>query len=218
MTTIYLIRHSKPMNMDIKQIANSESLQIIHEKNILSVEGEKRAEELSKIPGLKNIDYVISSNYARAMATAKYICRENNKDLNIVEDFAERKFGINDWSELPKDFEKRQFEDENYKIGNGESQKEVTNRVHSTIIKILNKNKDKTIAIVSHATAISYLFKLLGNIEIKNDSLIYKFQNKTIFEGIFNYCETFKLTFNDKNELLEIKNIKYSNLSKKLEK
>ena len=35
-------------------------------------------EELSKIPGLKNIDYVISSNYARAMATAKYICRENN--------------------------------------------------------------------------------------------------------------------------------------------
>jgi len=41
MTTIYLIRHSKPMNMDIKQIANSESLQIINEKNILSVEGEK---------------------------------------------------------------------------------------------------------------------------------------------------------------------------------
>ena len=71
MTTIYLIRHSKPMNMDIKQIANSESLQIINEKNILSVEGEKRAEELSKIPGLKNIDYVISSNYARAMATAR---------------------------------------------------------------------------------------------------------------------------------------------------
>ena len=41
MTTIYLIRHSKPMNMDIKQIANRESLQIINEKNILSVEGEK---------------------------------------------------------------------------------------------------------------------------------------------------------------------------------
>ena len=81
-----------------------------------------------------------------------------------------------------KRFWKKTFLDENYKIGNGESQKEVTNRVYSTIIKILNKNRDKTIAIVSHSTAISYLFKLLGNIKIKNDSLIYRFQNKTIFE------------------------------------
>lgn len=32
MTTIYLIRHSKPMNTNIKQISNSESLQIINEK------------------------------------------------------------------------------------------------------------------------------------------------------------------------------------------
>ena len=83
---------------------------------------------------------------------------------------------------ITKRFWKKTFLDENYKIGNGESQKEVTNRVYSTIIKILNKNRDKTIAIVSHSTAISYLFKLLGNIKIKNDSLIYRFQNKTIFE------------------------------------
>lgn len=206
MTTIYLIRHSKPMNMDIKQIANSESLQIINEKNILSVEGEKRAEELSKIPGLKNIDYVISSNYARAMATAKYICRENNKDLNIVEDFAERKFGINDWSELPKDFEKRQFEDENYKIGNGESQKEVANRMYNALMDAVNKYQDKKIVIVSHATAITFLLMKLATYQ---DQKIV-FNNKLIMDETFkwNAPEIFKLEFK-KNNLINIENIKW---------
>lgn len=206
MTTIYLIRHSKPMNMDIKQIANSESLQIINEKNILSVEGEKRAEELSKIPGLKNIDYVISSNYARAMATAKYICRENNKDLNIVEDFAERKFGINDWSELPKDFEKRQFEDENYKIGNGESQKEVANRMYNALMDVVNKYQDKKIVIVSHSTAITFLLMKLATYQ---DQKIV-FNNKLIMDETFkwNAPEIFKLEFK-KNNLINIENIKW---------
>lgn len=206
MTTIYLIRHSKPMNMDIKQIANSESLQIINEKNILSVEGEKRAEELSKIPGLKNIDYVISSNYARAMATAKYICRENNKDLNIVEDFAERKFGINDWSKLPKDFEKRQFEDENYKIGNGESQKEVANRMYNALMDVVNKYQDKKIVIVSHATAITFLLMKLATYQ---DQKIV-FNNKLIMDETFKWSapEVFKLEFK-KNNLINIENIKW---------
>ena len=206
MTTIYLIRHSKPMNMDIKQIANSESLQIINEKNILSVEGEKRAEELSKIPGLKNIDYVISSNYARAMATAKYICRENNKDLNIVEDFAERKFGINDWSELPKDFGKRQFEDENYKIGNGESQKEVANRMYNALMDVVNKYQDKKIVIVSHVTAITFLLMKFATYQ---DQKIV-FNNKLIMDETFkwNAPEIFKLEFK-KNNLINIENIKW---------
>lgn len=206
MTTIYLIRHSKPMNMDIKQIANSESLQIINEKNILSVEGEKRAEELSKIPELKNIDYVISSNYARAMATAKYICKENNKDLNIIEDFAERKFGINDWSELPKDFEKRQFEDENYKIGNGESQKEVANRMYNVLMDIVNKYQDKKIVIVSHATAITFLLMKLATYQ---DQKIF-FNNKLIMDKTFkwNAPEVFKLEF-EKDNLINIENIKW---------
>lgn len=41
MTTIYLIRHSEPMNQNIKQISNQDPLQTINEKNILSVIGEK---------------------------------------------------------------------------------------------------------------------------------------------------------------------------------
>lgn len=206
MTTIYLIRHSKPL--EVNNDYTNDNLQLQNEKKILSQEGENIAKEKFNSALFSNIDCIYSSNYVRAISTAKYIAEKNNLKINIVDNLGERKFGISSWNELPKDFERKQFLDENYKIGNGESQKEVRDRRYFEIIKILNKNKDKTIAIVSHSTAISYLLKLLGNIEIKNDNLIYKFQNKTIFEGNFNYCETFKLTFNNKNELLEIENIK----------
>jgi len=48
MTTIYLIRHSEPMKRKPIQFNNSDSLQIWNEKAPLSVNGEKRAELLSK--------------------------------------------------------------------------------------------------------------------------------------------------------------------------
>ena len=63
---------------------------------------------------LKNIDVVFSSNYVRAIGTAKYFAVDK---INIDERFGERKFGINSWAELPADFEVRQFNDFNYKIG-----------------------------------------------------------------------------------------------------
>ena len=74
-------------------------------------------------------------------------------------------------------------------------------------MKILNENKNKRIAIVSHATAISYLLKKWCNINIVDDELRYNFNNNVIFDGYFNYCETFKLEFDDNNELVDIKNI-----------
>lgn len=36
---------------------------------------------------MKNIDVIWSSNYVRAIATAKYIARENNIEINIDEKF-----------------------------------------------------------------------------------------------------------------------------------
>ena len=45
--------------------------------------------------------------------------------MNISDKLGERKHGISSWDELPADFEVHQFEDENYKIGTGESQKKL---------------------------------------------------------------------------------------------
>lgn len=125
-----------------------------------------------------------------------------------MDDLGERKFGIDSWDELPEDFERRQFLDENYKIGNGESQKEVRDRMYFNILKILNSNQNKRIAIVSHGTAISYLLKKWCDVEIVDDKLGYSFHNNLLLDGYFDYCETFKLEFDKNNELISIHNIK----------
>ena len=36
--------------------------------------------------------------------------------MKVVDSFGERKFGINSWSELPENFEKRQFEEIDFKL------------------------------------------------------------------------------------------------------
>ena len=205
MTTVYLVRHSKPLK--VNNTFNNDNLQVQNEKSSLSIEGEQIAKDKLNNKEFDKIDVLFSSSYVRAIQTAKYVAEKNNLEINIVSDLGERKFGINSWEELPENFERKQFLDENYKIGNGESQKEVSNRMYYTIMKILNENKNKRVAIVSHATAISFLLKKWCNINIVDDELRYNFNNNVIFDGHFNYCETFKLEFDDNNELVDIKNI-----------
>ncbi len=205
MTTLYLIRHSKPLK--VNNDLNDDDLQIQNEKTCLSIEGEKIAGEIANKKEFENIDVLFSSNYVRAIQTAKYIASKNNLDINIVSNLGERRFGISSWSELPENFERKQFLDENYKIGNGESQKEVTDRMYTAVMDIVVNNKDKKIAIVSHATAISYLLKKWCDIEIVGDKLRYSFNNRIILDGYLDYCETFKLEF-DNNNIINIENIK----------
>lgn len=76
--------------------------------------------------------------------------------------------------------------------------------MYSVIMKILNEYHNKRIAIVSHGTAISYLLKKWCDVSIVNNN----FKNEIILDGYFNYCETFRLVFDDENKLIDIKNIK----------
>lgn len=206
MTTIYLIRHSKPLKVNNEY--TKDDLQTQNEKKILSFEGEKIAQARFESCIFDDVDCVYSSNYIRAISTAKYVAEKNNLEINIVDELGERKFGISSWSELPENFERKQFLDENYKIGNGENQKQVRERMYSAITKILDENKNKKVVIISHATAISYLLKKWCNIEIVDDKLRYLFNGKILLDGYFNYCETFKLVFDGNNNLINIDNIK----------
>ena len=160
-TMIYLMRHSEPLK-GTNYIFNNDSLQVRNEKNPLSIKGEKKAEYLSLQKEFQNIDAIFSSNYVRAISTAKYFCDVNNVGLNINEKFGERKFGIDSWEELPRDFEKNQITDPNFKMPNGECQIEVALRMYNALLDVLNTNKGKNVIIVSHATAITFLFIKLG--------------------------------------------------------
>ena len=206
MTTIYLIRHS--VRMPQNQIESYNTIQnelLKNEKIILSIEGEKRAEILSKEKELQDIDIVYSSNCVRALQTAKYIMESQNLKVNIDERLDERVVGIPNDKEHPNWFEE-QYYDENYKTVNGESQKEVMNRFDEVIQVILEKYKDKRIAVFSHGYAITfYLLKYCELVNIENKRLKIKFKNKIIYDNRINAPEVFKLTFNDKDMI----NIEY---------
>lgn len=212
MTTIYLIRHSKPMK--VNNAFNKDNLQLQNEKSSLSIEGEQIAREKLNKNEFNNIDIIFSSNYVRTIQTAKYLSEKNSTEINVVSDLSERKFGIDSWEELPDNFERKQFLDENYKLINGESQKEVRDRMYSVIVKILNEYPNKRIAIITHGTAISYLLKKWCDVNIVDDKLRYIFKNEIVLEGYFDYCETFKLVFDDNKNLMSIENVNFRNEEK----
>ncbi len=207
MTTVYLIRHSEGFRYLEGKYKTKDSVQIINEKSPLSVDGENLAKKIASNDEFKNIDIVWTSNYVRAMSTAKYFAVSNNLKVNIDDRLGERIQGITAWKQLPKDFEKRQLLDENYKIGFGENQKEVRKRMEKVFNEILKKNKGKRIAIISHSTAVSFLLKKWCKVNYEKP---YLFNKKEFFDGKWHFCETFKLIFNDKNDLISIENIKFN--------
>ena len=189
---------------DINNDYNNESLQLQNEKMPLSIKGEELASNISKEEELQSIDVVISSNYVRTMSTAKYISNANNVTLIVNSAFGERKFGINSWDELPSGFGLRQNNDENYKVGDGESQKEVRERVYKALIDVIDKYKDKRVVIVSHGSAILWLLKQWCNVNLIDKYVMFK--DKVILEDdVFN-CTTLKLEFDDK-KLVDIEKV-----------
>lgn len=176
-TIVYLIRHSEQLKINgIKNIEEDD--QINNEKIILSVEGENKARELSQREELNNIDVIWSSNYVRAMPTAKYIAYRNNLEINIDSNFNERKLGnLETLKELGKDkkysYAEEQLLDEELRNFEGENRIEVNNRMNNSLNKILKENKGKNIVIVSHGAAIKFL--LMNWCKLNNElKLTYK--------------------------------------------
>ena len=90
-------------------------------------------------------------------------------------------------------------------MDNGESINEVINREENALNYILNNYKNKKILIVGHSTAMAALLSKWCNINYTDP---YTYNNKEFFDGNWNYCETFKLEFDDNNNLINIENIK----------
>ena len=204
MTTVYLMRHSEPFKVHRGIEIVNEDILFSNIKTPLSIKGEKIAEEKSNNIEFDNIDVVWSSNYVRAMSTAKYFASKNNIKVNISDKLGERKHGIKSWDELPENFERLQFENENYKTGDGESKQEVQERIYNELMRIIKENNNKRILIVGHSTATAFL---LGKwCEISYDGE-YKYKDESFFDGKWDYLETFKLKFDDNYNLINIKNL-----------
>ena len=205
-TLIYLIRHAQPITIELKNVNNNDDCQIQNEKQVLSLKGEKQALELSKKDIFKNIDSVYSSKYVRAIGTAKYIASENNIPILIDERLGERKLGV---EEKSKEFWLEQMYNENIKAIGGENQKEVRKRMIESIEDILKNEKGKKVAVVTHATAMTFL--LMNWCKLENAILDGKkrklsFNNKIVIDDSFNTPEVFELVF-DADVIYSIKRI-----------
>ena len=205
MTTLYLIRHSiKEKNYGL--FNNNDSKQLKDEKRILSCDGEEQALILSKNPELQNINEVWASNYVRAAQTAKYICNNNNKDINISEAFDERHYGTFEKDVDKEEFWINQFKNDNLKNKDGESKQEVVERMNIKIHEIIKNNKDKRVAIVCHNACILFYILQYCKLEKAEErkKLTISYKNKILIKyGIMKAPSVMKLQFND-DELVDI--------------
>lgn len=210
MTEVYLIRHSEKYR-NFNNIINDDSFQLFNEKIILSINGEMLANKLANMEEMSNIDVVFASNYVRSIGTAKYIAYRNKIDVNIDKNFGERIYGINSIDGIMDDFNVKQWNDIDYKLPNGESRRDVTNRMYNALIRVINDYRNNRIAIVSHGTAISFLldkwcdvFVNYNNDNKMNTKIVFK--NKIIFDNNISAPCVFKIVFDD-NNIISIENI-----------
>jgi len=207
-TTLYLIRHSGP-TIKTNLVMTDNDFQVTNEKYVLSSLAEDKAKSLLELEELQNIDYLISSHYVRAVATAKYISERNNIDLNISSDFGERKVGIEKYEDMPEGYYAKQKDNSIYKIGIGENQIEVRERMTKAVNKLIEQHRGKKIAVVTHSTAISFFLTNWCELIKEEDYYLLKYKNKIITKGKMNSPEVFELNFIDSN----LYNIKVLNIN-----
>lgn len=199
-TEIILVRHAEPLKMKMKFI-NSD-LQKNNELIPLSGRGEKAAEELSQKKFFNDVSVVISSNYIRAIDTAKYIAEKNNCDFIVDNNLGERKMG----TEIKtNDFWITQLFNSDAKTADGESQNEVRKRMLIVLEKVLKEYRGKRIVLVSHATAITFLLMnwcKLEDAELKSKRRKLSFDNKEVINDSFGMPEVFRLIFEDDKVVL----------------
>ena len=112
-TIVYLIRHSEKLDMKyIDRYYDDENYQITREKRILSAEGERKANILSKQKEFDKVDVIYSSSYVRTIQTAKYLAERLDKKIHVNRNLNERKYGNPKYAE---DITLKQYYDEKIK-------------------------------------------------------------------------------------------------------
>ncbi|MEG0844466.1 MAG: histidine phosphatase family protein [Romboutsia sp.] len=143
MNRVYFVRHAKP-DFSVHDDLNRP----------LTEEGLRDSEKLAEYFKDKNITKMYSSPYKRSLDTIKEVSNMFKLNIDIVEDFRERKIS-NDWIEDFDKFTEMQWNDFNYKLIDGETLSEVQSRNIKELHRILMENNEQEIVIGTHGTALS---------------------------------------------------------------
>ncbi len=187
MTTVYIVRHAEAEG-NISRVFQGRIDCGVTEKGYTQLNA--LSERFKDI----KLDAVYSSPLIRTMETAKAVNKYHNLEIKKVDELMEINGGLFEgqlWEELSNLFPKAHDlwlnHHHEFEIEQGESMREVYDRMKTSVLEIVQENKDKTIAIVSHGCAIRNFLC---------------FANKVNFEELstLDWCENTgvcKLTFDD---------------------
>lgn len=142
-TVVYFVRHAEPNYENHDDMTRE-----------LSAKGLKDRKLVTKFLMDKNIQIVLSSPYKRAVDTVREFAEKKEMNIDIIDGFRERKVDSL-WIEDFNSFCKKQWEDFEYKLSDGECLKEVQDRNILALKNIVEKFKGKNIVVGSHGTALS---------------------------------------------------------------
>ena len=166
----------------------------------LSINGEKEAIKL--IQKIK-ADLIYSSNYASAVATAKYYAEYLHDKINISSLLNDSKIGNlqNRNIKMLRFMQERDFD---FKFTNGESLNETNKRMTLVINKIIKNNPERNIVVFTQKRAIlSYLLYYLEHGYNLDDRLILSFKGRVIIDDVDNDLDIIRIDMED-NHIIDI--------------
>lgn len=143
MTKVYFVRHAQPDNT-VRDDRNRP----------LTDEGKNDTRAVAELLKSRNVGYIASSPYERAIETVGLYSLWTGLDVNIYEDLRERNAGSWQGNNFFEYIEK-QWADFDYHIKDGESLREVQTRNIRALKRILSEHDGESIAIATHGTALS---------------------------------------------------------------
>lgn len=143
MTNIYFVRHAEPNYKNHDDFTRE-----------LSARGMEDRKLVTAFLADKAIDAVLSSPFKRAVDTVKDFADTYGYEVINVEDFRERRVD-SCWIEDFNSFAKKQWEDFDYKLSDGECLREVQQRNIVALQQVLKQYVNQNVVIGSHGTALS---------------------------------------------------------------
>lgn len=155
-TTVYIVRHCEAEGNLLGEFQGSTDCDITEKGKLQLIKLKERLKDI-------HFDAVYSSPLKRALKTARAGAGEN-AEIIIMKELREINGGAFEgkkWRELPvlypEEFDLWQNDFGNFKAPEGESVREVYNRMAKAFSDIVSMNKGKTIGIFSHGCSIRTL-------------------------------------------------------------
>lgn len=145
MTTIYFVRHAESDLSIYDDLTRP-----------LTEAGLQSSKSVTKFLLEQEIDHVFSSPFKRAIDTVKDFADQSQLSVEVIDDFRERKVS-DEWIEDFNCFAKRQWEDFNYKLPNGDSLHDVQVRNVDALKALLRDYPEQKLVIGTHGTSLSVI-------------------------------------------------------------